>query len=123
MSGERTITEGAASVTAKLADAFRKKHAEATSGSPAPGIDWEFWGKKLSEILSDPEIALDWDLARIGAGNAVLKMKKGQLQDRAQVRIEDLENKHVARVVTTVHAAHERLLRLGPPRPPRWAGQ
>jgi len=123
MSGEKTISERAATVAAKMADSFRKKHAEATAGAPAPGIEWDFWGKKMSEILSDPDIVLDWDLARMSAGQAVLKLKKGQLQDRAHVRIEDLENKHVARVLTTVRAAHERLLRLGPPRPARWEGE
>jgi len=120
MSPERTSPERAAIVTQKLADSFRKRHAEATAGAPAPEVEWEFWGKRLADSLSDPDLALDWDLSRFSTGSVVLKLKKGQLVDRAMLNIDDLESKHTPRVLTTLRAAHERLLRLGPPRPARW---
>lgn len=120
MASERTTPERAALVAQKLAESFRRRHTEATSGAPAPAVDWDFWAKKLVDQLSDPELAIDWDLSRLAEGHVVLKLKKGQLVDRAMMSMEDLEARHTPRVLTTLRAAHERLLRLGPPRPARW---
>ena len=123
MSAERAGETRASAVTSKLGDAYRRRASESDEAGSARTIDWEFWGRKLGELLSDAEISLDWDLSRAPAGLAILKLKKGQLQDRAQIALEDLEERHSARILTTVRSAHDRLLRLGPARPARWEGE